>query len=235
MSTFWWKLILLQLLVTAIAHPTEWEFDKKPKLANERLIISLLNKVLEDDINDLNLAKGTNDRAGQIKYMYDVPYTPPYYYLPTEEKITLDKYDNLEPLFNEFQKYVNDGRVDGNRIKKSGLPGMELEFRARISRLEWFFVATTLLLAVAACAIAEEAKSQDAKTTEKRDVYGLGYGLPAAPAYHAPLDYPTSIVSPLKYHAPYSYPLSYHAPLSYDAHLPYHAPIYKAPYYPSFY
>ncbi|KAL5245071.1 hypothetical protein ACI65C_012481 [Semiaphis heraclei] len=100
------------------------------------------------------------------------------------------------------------------------------------------FVAAVLLLALAVCAFAEETKPQQqaalAKTTDKRSIYGLGYGYPA---YHAPLTYPaaplalpTSFVSPLKYHAPLSYPLPYHAPLSYHAPLPYHAPVsYHAP------
>ncbi|KAF0753689.1 cuticle protein 12.5-like [Aphis gossypii] len=99
------------------------------------------------------------------------------------------------------------------------------------------YVAAVLLLALAVCAFAEEAKPQQAtpaKTTDKRSIYGLGYGYPA---YHAPLTYPaaplalpTTFVSPLKYHAPLSYPLSYHAPLPYHAPLAYHAPLsYHAP------
>lgn len=106
-------------------------------------------------------------------------------------------------------------------------------------------------MAVAACT-AEEAKQQTAKTADKRDIYGLGYGFPAyhAPlaaaaypsivspfkaAYHAPIAYPAALPyhpAPLAYHAPLPYhaPLSYHAaPLAYHAPLPYHAPIYKAP------
>lgn len=47
MSTFWWKIILLQLLVTAMAYPTKVELDKKPRSINRKLITSLLNKLLE--------------------------------------------------------------------------------------------------------------------------------------------------------------------------------------------
>lgn len=47
MSIIWYKIILLQLLIAVMSHQTELELDKKTKLSSERLLISLLKKMLE--------------------------------------------------------------------------------------------------------------------------------------------------------------------------------------------
>lgn len=52
MITFWCKIMVLQMLITAITHSTKLEFDDGPKLSNKN-IIWLFNKFLEVVLNSI--------------------------------------------------------------------------------------------------------------------------------------------------------------------------------------
>ncbi|XP_025407733.1 uncharacterized protein LOC112681667 [Sipha flava] len=113
MASTWWKIIVLQILITIVTRSAAYESDGITKLSNENIV--WLFKSFLENLENQHATEDVNDRVNPIKYFYRISSRPiQNVENPTENEIkpgndqepTSENVKNVDIFKNNKRNYV---------------------------------------------------------------------------------------------------------------------------------